>query len=196
MCAQPRIVKATEGRALGVLHSRLSATPWSYVPATSPRPQEGTLLPQPQTLPLRILSPTPSSQAKSEVSCLYKVRPCGNKQYPHVFKGLGLAGAPGGPQPTPAPAQDPGSLYGGLIPQNPLPAAFFPLSALKCLCPATSRSTSFSPSSPRCHPRGNPGASCLHVAFKVAFPSCLDELPEGHESSLLSFSHLCPVCGL
>lgn len=44
------IVKVTEGKALSGLLSRLSATSWSYAPATSLRLQEGTLLPQPQTL--------------------------------------------------------------------------------------------------------------------------------------------------
>lgn len=57
VCAQPGIVKATEKRALGDLLSTLSATSWSYVPATFPRLQEGTLLPQPQTLSLRTPCP-------------------------------------------------------------------------------------------------------------------------------------------
>lgn len=130
------IVKVTEGKALRGLLSRLSATSWSYAPATSLRLQEGTLLPQPQTLSEDSI-PTPSAQASSEVSCLHEVGPSGNRQYRHVVKGLGLAGAPHGPQPTPPPAQDPDPQPPpwGLTPQNPLPAAFFPFIAVMCVCP-------------------------------------------------------------
>lgn len=69
----------------------------SYVPPTFPRLQEETLLPQPQTLSLSIPPSTPFPQAIPEVSCLSEANPCENRQYPHIVKGLGLAGAPHGP---------------------------------------------------------------------------------------------------
>lgn len=52
MCFQSEFVKATEGTALGGLHSRLLATLWSCVPDASPWPQEGSLLPHPTFCPL------------------------------------------------------------------------------------------------------------------------------------------------
>lgn len=85
------IVKVTEGKALSGLLSRLSATSWSYAPATSLRLQEGTLLPQPQTLSEESI-PTPSAQASSEVSCLYEVGPWGIGSTPTLSRGWAWQG--------------------------------------------------------------------------------------------------------
>lgn len=67
---------------------------------------------------------------------------------------------------------------GGLTHQDSLPLAFFPSVLLRACVLAPSRPTRVSLLPPPSHP-GNPGASYLPVAFRVAVLSYLDEFPGG-----------------
>ena len=173
MCAQPGFVKATEGRALGGLHSRLPATLWSSVPAPPPGSRREACSHTPHFV-LEDSTPDPFSTGRFESILPVKGRSLGEQAIPTHGQGAGpsrgFAWASANPYPGsgPCPRTLPLSLYrGGLTPQNslPLPSSH---SVLLCACILTPCHWSLPPSSPPSHPRGYPQASYLPVPFRVA----------------------------
>lgn len=144
------------------------------------------MLPQPQALSLRIPPATPSPRAISDVSCLSEASLCGNRQYPHIVKGLGGQGLHVGlRQPLPQLMTLPPSLYHeGLPAQNPLLAVTFSFSAVMCLCSGFPRPTRVSLlplPDPTLEGRQGPQTSMWPSEWLLLF--CLNECPEGHQSS-------------
>lgn len=80
-------------------------------------------------------TPTLSPQASLELSCPYETGPCGNRQFPTLSRTGPDRLHPELSRPQPQLRTLPLSLHhGGLTPQNPLLAAFFPFSTVMCLC--------------------------------------------------------------
>lgn len=130
--------------------------------------------------------PTPSPQASSEVSCLYEVGPCGNRQYPDIVKVLGLAGAPHGPQPTARPAQDPApqSPSWGTDTPEPPPCCILPIYCCHMLVSWLPPDPPESPFFLSSIPPQRASEGSFHVAFGVAV-SLSSEFPERHQASPL-----------
>lgn len=132
---QSGIVKVTEGWAFRGLLSRPSATSWSYVPATSPRLQEGTLLPQSQTLFLRILPPPHPRRPVQKYPASMRWVHAETGSTPTLSRGWAWQGLHMGLSQHPTPAQDPAlqSLpWGTDTPKSP-PCCLLPISCCPVL---------------------------------------------------------------